>query len=83
MAKGVEAAGPSDSPGRLARDGYVRGHTEIAAHELLCRVAERAGDTETAVGRRILENERQTADKIAATWDHAPDLALRKAGVSA
>jgi ferritin-like metal-binding protein YciE len=84
MAKGVEAAGHSDSPGRLARDGYVREHTEIAAYELLCRVAERAGDTETAdVGRRILENERQTADKIAATWDHATDLALHKAGVSA
>jgi ferritin-like metal-binding protein YciE len=79
MAKGLEATGPSDSPGRLARDGYVQEQTEIAAYELLCRVAERAGDTQTAeVGRRILDNERQTADKIAATWDHATDLALRE-----
>jgi ferritin-like metal-binding protein YciE len=75
---------PADTPGRLARDGYVQEHTEVAAYELLCRVAERAGDSETAqVGRRILENERQTADKIASTWDHAADLALREAGVSA
>ena len=84
MAKGVEATGPSDSPGRLARDGYVQEQTEIAAYELLCRVAERAGDAQTAeVGRRILQNEHQTADKIAAAWDHATDLALREAGATA
>jgi ferritin-like metal-binding protein YciE len=84
MAKGVEATGPPDTPGRLARDGYVQEHTEIAAYELLCRVAERAGDAQTVeVGRRILENERQTAEKIAGTWDHATELALREAGVSA
>ena len=74
----------SDTPGRLARDGYVQEHTEVVAYELLCRVAERAGDTQTAeVGRRILENERQTADKIAGTWDHVTDLSLREAGATA
>jgi len=84
MGKGVGAMSPSDTPARLARDGYVQEHTEVAAYELLCRVAERAGDTETAtVARRILENERQTAEKIAATWDHATDLALQAAGVTA
>jgi len=52
----------------------------VAAYEFLCRVAERAGDAETAeVGRRILENERETAEKIARTWDHAADLALLEA----
>ena len=61
---------PSDTPGRLARDGYVQEHTEVATYELLRRVAERAGDAETAaVGRRILENERETAEKIAGRWD--------------
>jgi ferritin-like metal-binding protein YciE len=56
MGKGVGAMAPADTPGRLARDGYVQEHTEVAAYELLCRVAERAGDSETAqVGRRILE----------------------------
>ncbi len=84
MGKGAEAMITSDTPGRLARDGYVQEHTEVAAYELLCRVAERAGDTQTAeVGRRILENERQTAEKIAGTWDHATDLAMREAGVTA
>ena len=84
MAKGAESTLPSDAPGRLARDGYVQEQTEIAAYELLCRVADRAGDTRTAeVGRRILENERQTAEKIAGTWDHVTDLALQEAGVTA
>jgi ferritin-like metal-binding protein YciE len=82
MAKGVEAAAPSDSPRRLVRDGYVQEH--IAAYELLCRVAERSGDTQTAeVSRRILDNERQTADKLGGAWDHGTDLALREAGLTA
>jgi ferritin-like metal-binding protein YciE len=84
MAKGVESAGPSASPGRLVRDGYVQEHTEIAAYELLCRVAERSGDAQTAeVGRRILDDKRQTADELAGAWDHATDLALREAGLTA
>jgi ferritin-like metal-binding protein YciE len=84
MAKGLAAMAPSDTPGRLVRDGYVQEHTEVAAYELLCRVAERAGDTETAeVGRRILHNERETAAKIAGTFDHAATLALREARMSA
>jgi ferritin-like metal-binding protein YciE len=83
IGKGVTGMAPSDTPGRLVRDGYVQEHTEVAAYELLRRVAERAGDAETAeVGRRILENERQTADKIAGMWDHATDLSLREAGVA-
>lgn len=83
MAKAVEATGPSDTPGRLARDGYAQEHTEVAAYELLCRVADRAGDAQTAqVARRILENEHQTAEKIARTWDHATELSLRAAGVT-
>ncbi len=39
MGKGLTAMLPGDTPGRLARDGYVQEHTEIAAYELLRRVA--------------------------------------------
>ncbi len=81
LAKGVATLVPGDTPGRLARNGYVQEHTEIASYELLRRVAERAGDRETAdVAQRILGNERETADKLAATWDHVADLSLRAAG---
>lgn len=83
MVKGVEAILPKDTPGRLARDGYVQEQTEIAAYELLSRVAERAGDAETAeVSRRILQNERETAEKIAGTWDHAAERSLQPSGAS-
>jgi ferritin-like metal-binding protein YciE len=63
---------PHDTARQLARDGYVQEHTEIASYELLCRVAKRAGNTELAdVSRRILQNERQTAEKIAGISDRA------------
>jgi ferritin-like metal-binding protein YciE len=81
LAKGATAILPGDTVGRLVRDGYVQEHTEIASYELLRRVAERAGDRETAaVAERILVNERETAEKLAGTWDHAADLSLRAAG---
>jgi ferritin-like metal-binding protein YciE len=81
MGKGLAASVPADTPGRLARDGYVQEQTEIASYELLSRVAERAGDADTAhTARRILQNERETAEKIAATWDHATELSLQAAG---
>jgi ferritin-like metal-binding protein YciE len=81
LAKGAAAMVPGDTAGRLARDGYVQEHTEIASYELLRRVADRVGDRETAdVAERILANERETAEKLSATWDHAADLSLRAAG---
>ena len=77
MAKGMAASLPPDTPGRLVRDGYVQEHTEIASYELLERVATQAGDRETAdVARRIRENERETAEKLAGTWDRAAQLSL-------
>lgn len=80
LAKGVAAMVPGDTPGRLARDGYTQEQTEIASYELLRRVADRAGDSQTVeIVDRILANERDTAEKIAGQWDHAADLSLRKA----
>ena len=83
VGKGATAVVGSDTPGRLARDGYVQEHAEIAAYELLCRVAEKAEDGETLeVARRILENERQTAEKFERIWDHAVGLSLAQASAS-
>ncbi len=77
---GLTATVPSDSPGRLVRDGYAQEQTEIASYELLARIAERAGDQATAeVARRILRNERETAEKLAGTWDRAAEQSLAAA----
>lgn len=82
IVKGMAAKAPRDAVARLARDAFVQESAEIAAYELLSRVAERAGDHETAeAARRILGEERDMAEKIAGSWDHVAELALIHAGV--
>ena len=73
---GFFAAQP-DTPAKLAGFAFAFEHLEIAAYELLARVAERAGDDETvAVARRIAGEERAAAERIAGTWDGAVDARL-------
>jgi ferritin-like metal-binding protein YciE len=68
-----------DTPPKLAGFAFAFEHLEIAAYELLSRVAERAGDTETVAGaRRIADEERRAAERIAATWDAVIDVALER-----
>jgi ferritin-like metal-binding protein YciE len=72
----------SDSAGKLARDAFVAEHLEIAAYEMLERVADRAGDKETGdVARRNKADEQAMAAKIASLWDLAVDLSLKEEGV--
>jgi UDP-glucose 4-epimerase len=62
--------GQPDTTTKLAGFAFAFEHLEIAAYELLERVARRAGDRQTVeVAERILAEERATARKIAATWD--------------
>jgi ferritin-like metal-binding protein YciE len=66
-----------DTPVKLAGFAYAFEHLEIAAYELLRRVAVRAADDETvAVAEQILVDERHAAEKIVATWDAAVDTVL-------
>ena len=72
-----------DKAGRNARDAYATEHLEIAAYELLWRIAQRAGDAETMTAcERILTEERRAAERIASTWDAAIDAALTKLDVT-
>jgi ferritin-like metal-binding protein YciE len=66
-----------DTPAKLAGFAYAFEHLEVAAYELLARVAERAGDAPSlSVARRIAGEERAAAERIAATWDAAVDATL-------
>jgi ferritin-like metal-binding protein YciE len=73
-----------DTPAKLAGFAYAFEALEIAAYELLERVARRAGDDSTAqVAQRILVEERAAADKVAGTWDAAMQAAMEAQGVTA
>jgi ferritin-like metal-binding protein YciE len=70
-----------DTPGKLAMHAYSYEHMELAAYELLRRIAERGGDDAVAaMARRIADDERAMADRIAERWDRAVDASLREKG---
>jgi len=72
-----------EKAGRNARDGFATEHMEIASYELLARIAERAGDDETATAaREIIVEEQRMADRIAAGWDRFAELSLNEVGVT-
>ena len=72
-----------DTPAKLAGFAFAFEHLEIAAYELLRRVAERAGDSQTAaMAVQIVAEERAAAERIAATWDAAMDAALERVGAA-
>jgi ferritin-like metal-binding protein YciE len=72
-----------ESPGRNARDGFATEYLEIASYELLRRVAEKAGDEETAkVAQEIIAEEKQMADVIAENWDTFAELSLKEEGIT-
>jgi len=75
--KGVMDTVRGEQPGRDARDGYVTEHMEIAAYELLQRIARQAGDVDTAqVARENLADEERMARIIAGSWDKVAAMSL-------
>jgi ferritin-like metal-binding protein YciE len=79
---GTFFGGHPDTPGKLACFAYAFEHLEIAGYEELRRVAERAGDTQTAgIAQQILAEERAAAGKLAAAFDQAALAALEAQGV--
>jgi ferritin-like metal-binding protein YciE len=72
-----------DTPAKLAGFAYAFEHLEIAGYELLKRVAERAGDTETVdLAALIGEQERAAARRVAEGFDVAIEASLRDLGVA-
>jgi ferritin-like metal-binding protein YciE len=82
--KGVLDMGRGDKAGKNARDGYATEHLEIAAYQLLERVAIIAGDEATAeVARRNRAEEEAMARFIEEHWDDVAHQSLREEGVLA
>jgi ferritin-like metal-binding protein YciE len=81
---GAFFAAQPDTPVKLAGFSYAFEHLEIAAYELLGRIAGRAGDTETeAVSQRVLQQERAAAALIHDLFPAALEAALHEQGVGA
>jgi ferritin-like metal-binding protein YciE len=66
---GVFFAAQPDTPAKLAGFAYAVENLEVAAYELLLRVARRAGDEETvSLAESILSEEKSAAEAVAAQW---------------
>src|SRR3954454_21370122 len=67
-----------DTPGKLATHAYSYEHLELATYDLLERVAERAGDADTAgVARSIRAEEQAMAERLAGAWEGVVEASLR------
>jgi ferritin-like metal-binding protein YciE len=82
LLKGVGDVARGDKAGKNARDGYTAEHMEIAAYQLLERLAKKAGDIETAeVARQNRSDEEQMARRIDQSWDRTLELTLEENGI--
>ena len=67
-----------DTPGKLSAHAFSYEHMELAAYELLSRLAARAKDDQTATLAKDIEGqENEMARRISANWDVAVNASLR------
>src|SRR5215212_8789446 len=84
LLKGVGDQARGDKAGKNARDGYMAEHLEIAAYQLLERLAKKAGDQETVeVARRNRADEEEMARRIDQSWDRTLELTLEENNIRA
>src|SRR3954466_11791337 len=67
-----------DTPGKLVSHAFSYEHMELAAYELLSRLAERAKDEQTArLAKAIGGEENEMARRLSDNWDVAVNASLR------
>ena len=67
-----------DTPGKLVVHAFSYEHMELAAYDLMIRIAERAGDAPTVeVARRIRADEQRMGERLAENFDVAVEASLR------
>jgi ferritin-like metal-binding protein YciE len=70
-----------DTPGKLVTHAYSYEHMELAAYELLSRVAERGHDQETvSMAKDIAAQESEMASRLSDNWDRAVEASLAANG---
>ena len=66
-----------DTPGKLTSHAFSYEHMELAAYEILSRIAERADDQETVrVAKEIAGQENEMARRLSGAWDVAVNASL-------
>lgn len=71
------AASQPDTPGKLTMHAFSYEHMELAAYELLKRLAERVGDEETArLAADVAGEERRMAERLEQSFDIAVEASL-------
>jgi ferritin-like metal-binding protein YciE len=84
LMKSVSDIVRTDAPGKVGRDAYLLAHAQVAAYELLRRLAEYAGDMETAdIARTNLAEDRELAAELAEHWDAFLRLTVAEWGPTA
>jgi ferritin-like metal-binding protein YciE len=77
LMKGVSDVLRTDAAAKVGRDAYLLAHTQVAAYELLGRLADSAGDTQTAeLAREHLKEDKHCAEEISEQWDAFIELTL-------